>query len=177
MAIAAQAGAPTAAIAKEAGVSNGSLFTYFETKADLLNQLYLQIKAEAAEAASGGLSAKGDIRKRAQQSWARSLEWAMEFPQKRRVLVLLAVSDDVTQASKAEGHRIMAGVAARIDESRKNGPMRNAPLPFVVAIMNAIMDLDDGFHAPRQGERGETQQGRVRGAVARDCLNFCRFND
>ena len=29
--------APTAAIAKEAGVSNGSLFTYFETKADLLS--------------------------------------------------------------------------------------------------------------------------------------------
>ena len=28
-------GAPTATIAKEAGVSNGSLFTYFETKADL----------------------------------------------------------------------------------------------------------------------------------------------
>jgi AcrR family transcriptional regulator len=26
-------GAPTATIAKEAGVSNGSLFTYFETKA------------------------------------------------------------------------------------------------------------------------------------------------
>ncbi len=29
-------GAATATIAKEAGVSNGSLFTYFETKADLL---------------------------------------------------------------------------------------------------------------------------------------------
>jgi AcrR family transcriptional regulator len=33
--------APTATIAQEAGVSNGSLFTYFETKADLFNQLYL----------------------------------------------------------------------------------------------------------------------------------------
>ena len=30
--------APTAMIAKEAGVSNGTLFTYFGTKADLLNQ-------------------------------------------------------------------------------------------------------------------------------------------
>jgi hypothetical protein len=31
--------APTAMIAKQAGVSNGLLFAYFETKADLLNQL------------------------------------------------------------------------------------------------------------------------------------------
>jgi len=29
--------APTAMLAKEAGVSNDSLFTYFETKADMLN--------------------------------------------------------------------------------------------------------------------------------------------
>jgi AcrR family transcriptional regulator len=27
--------APTASVAKEAGVANGSLFTYFETKTDL----------------------------------------------------------------------------------------------------------------------------------------------
>jgi AcrR family transcriptional regulator len=32
---------PTALIAKEAGVPNGSLYTYFETKAELFNQLYI----------------------------------------------------------------------------------------------------------------------------------------
>lgn len=31
--------APTAGIAKEADIANGSLFTYFETKADLFNHL------------------------------------------------------------------------------------------------------------------------------------------
>ena len=42
--------APTAGIAKEAGVANGSLFTYFETKTDLFNQLYLELKMEMASA-------------------------------------------------------------------------------------------------------------------------------
>ena len=55
-------GAPTATIAKEAGVSNGSLFTYFETKADLLNHLYVELKAEMAAAAMDGLPTEGDIR-------------------------------------------------------------------------------------------------------------------
>ena len=50
--------APTATIAKEAGVANGSLFTYFETKADLFNQLYLELKAEMASAALEGLPAR-----------------------------------------------------------------------------------------------------------------------
>ncbi len=137
--------APTAAIAKEAGVSNGSLLPYFQTKADLLNHLYLEIKIEAAEAALGGRPPRDDIRKQAQYSWTRSLAWAMEFPAKRRVLALLTVSDDITAASKAAGHKIMAGVAAQIDQSRRIGPMRAAPLMFVVAIMNAIMDTTIDF--------------------------------
>ena len=43
--------APTARIAREAGVSNGSLFTYFATKADLLNALFLDLKVEMGAAA------------------------------------------------------------------------------------------------------------------------------
>ena len=137
--------APTALIAKEAGISNGSLFTYFETKADLLNALYLDIKSEAAEAALDGVSAKADARKQALQSWTGSLAWSTTYPAKRRVLTLLTASDDITPASKEAGHRIMAGVAAQIDQSRKNGPMKNVPLPFVVAVMNAIMDATGEF--------------------------------
>ena len=38
--------APTAGIAKEAGVANGSLFTYFEKKSDLFNALYLELKID-----------------------------------------------------------------------------------------------------------------------------------
>ena len=44
--------APTAAIAKEAGVANGSLFNAFPTKADLLNQLYRELKTEMATIAN-----------------------------------------------------------------------------------------------------------------------------
>jgi AcrR family transcriptional regulator len=43
--------APTMVIAKEAGVANGSLFTYFATKTDLFNQLYLELKMEMASGA------------------------------------------------------------------------------------------------------------------------------
>lgn len=137
--------ASTASIAQEAGISNGSLFTYFATKADLLNHVYLDIKAEAAKAALDGIPVKAEFRKRAQHSWRRSLQWAASFPEKRRVLALLSVADEITPASREAGHKIMAGVAAMIDASRKNGPMRNAPLMFVVAIMNGLVDATVEF--------------------------------
>src|ERR1700721_2365009 len=55
--------APTMVIAKEAGVANGSLFTYFATKTDLFNQLYLELKMEMA---SGAMTLPVDAEVRAQ---------------------------------------------------------------------------------------------------------------
>ena len=38
--------APTARIARTAGVAEGTLFTYFASKDELLNQLYLELKGQ-----------------------------------------------------------------------------------------------------------------------------------
>jgi AcrR family transcriptional regulator len=138
-------GAPTAAIAKAADVSNGSLFTYFETKAELLNQLYLEIKTEMAAASMDGLPVTGDIREQSFHMWTRWMHWAAADPDKRRALAHLGVSDEITPASREAGHRTMAGIAALIAKSREHGPMRAAPLEFVVAMMNALADTTIDF--------------------------------
>ena len=138
-------GAATAAIAKEAGVSNGSLFTYFETKADLLNELYVELKAETARAALDGLPIKSDIRKQVFHMWSHWLRWATSCSEKRRTLAHLGVSDDITAESRQTGHQTMAGIARLLERSRKNGPMRNVPLGFVVALMSAMADATIDF--------------------------------
>ena len=138
-------GAATATIAKEAGVSNGSLFTYFETKADLMNHLYIELKAEMAAAALDRLPTKSDIRKQALHMWSHWLRWATSCPEKRRTLAHLGVSDDITSGSRQTAHHTMAGIAKLLERSRENGPMRNAPLGFVVALMSAMADATIDF--------------------------------
>jgi len=138
-------GAATATIAKEAGVSNGSLFTYFETKAELLNQLYVELKTEMGAAALEGLPTQSDIREQMLHMWRHWSRWAASCPRKRRTLALLGVSDDITAESRQAGHQTMAGVARLLERSRENGPMRDAPLGFVVALMNAMADATIDF--------------------------------
>src|ERR1700732_1065267 len=82
--------APTAGIAKEAGVANGSLFTYFETKTDLFNQLYLELKTEMAAAAMEGVLAKAELRGQFYRTWRNWTNWALSFPDKRRALAQLS---------------------------------------------------------------------------------------
>jgi AcrR family transcriptional regulator len=138
-------GAPTATIASEAGVSNGSLFTYFPTKADLLNHLYLELKGEMATAALGDVSAASNVREPLLALWTQWLHWAVASPEKRRALAHLAVSDDITPASREAGHQAMAGIAKLLDRSRGGGPLCDAPLGFVLALMNALADTTVDF--------------------------------
>src|SRR5580693_10378746 len=105
--------APTAGIAKEAGVANGSLFTYFETKTDLFNELYLELKTEMASAAMKDLPTGAESREQLLHLWQHWMNWAVSHPEKRRALAQLSVSDEITPETLAAGHKTMAGVAGR----------------------------------------------------------------
>jgi AcrR family transcriptional regulator len=67
-------------IAKEAGVANGSLFTYFETKTELFNQLYLELKTEMASAAMKDLPMDAEPRAQLLHLWQHWMNWAVSYP-------------------------------------------------------------------------------------------------
>ena len=137
--------APTAGIAKEASVANGSLFTYFETKTELFNQLYLELKTEMATTAMKDMPEGADLREQLFRVWRNWTSWAVSFPEKRRALAQLSVSDEITPATRAAGHKTMASIAELLERMRANGPLRNAPADFVVAIMNSLADATMDF--------------------------------
>ena len=139
--------APTAVIAQEAGVSNGSLFTYFETKADLFNRLYLELKGGMASAAMEGVPAGAELRDQVFHIWSNWMGWAVSNPEERRALAQLIVSDEITPATRAAAHKTAAGMSELLERSRANGPMRDAPMGFVLAIMNSLADATIDFMA------------------------------
>lgn len=140
-------GAPTAGIAEEAGVANGSLFTYFETKADLFNQLYLELKAEMASAATKDLPEPAGPREQLFHVWKNWMNWTLAFSEKRRALAQLDVSDEITPATRATAHKTMARVADLLERGRADGPMNRLPMDFVLAIMNSVAEATMDFMA------------------------------
>jgi AcrR family transcriptional regulator len=137
--------APTAVIAREAGVSNGSLFTYFETKADLFNQLYLELKTGMAIASLDGFSTEAPVREQFSRMWSNWTRWATSNPDKRRALALLSVSDDIAQQTRVASHQAMAEVEGMLERVRARGPMQDAPSEFVGEIMNSLAETTMDF--------------------------------
>jgi AcrR family transcriptional regulator len=147
-------GAATAAIAKEAGVSNGSLFVYFDTKAALLNELYVALKAEMTAAISAGLDTGSEPREQVRRLWTQWLRWSTASPGNRRALAHLEVADEVTAGSRQTAHAAFGGIAGLLDRSRAGGPMGDAPLGFVLALLTAIAEatVDAVTRQPDQAE-------------------------
>ena len=137
--------APTAGIAKEAGVANGSLFTYFETKTDLFNHLYLELKADMASATLKNFPGSAELHEQLLHVWRNWMNWALSNPQKRRALAQLGVSDEITPENRAAGHKIMAPVADLLERARAHGPMRKVSMGFLVALMNSVADATMDF--------------------------------
>jgi AcrR family transcriptional regulator len=147
--------APTAVIAREAGVANGSLFTYFPTKADLFNQLYLGLKTGMAKASLEGLVAADPLRDQLSLLWSNWMLWATSDPSKRRALALLDVYEDIAPQTRAASHEAMAELAGMLERARANGPMQDTPMRFVVALVNSLADTTMDFMASDPANAGE----------------------
>ena len=79
-------GAPTAKIAQAAGVSEGTLFTYFDTKEELLNQLFLQIGEDLQQNLSSSFPKRGRPRERMQRLWDSLIQWGISNPVRHKAL-------------------------------------------------------------------------------------------
>src|SRR3984885_13997843 len=96
-------GAPTVAITSAAGIAEGSLFTYFKTKDELINALYRDIKLELADAMMSNFPRRAGIRNRFQHVWDRYVIWGVKNPTQQRVLQQMMVWSGLTEESKLAG--------------------------------------------------------------------------
>ncbi len=152
--------APIAAIAQEAGVSNGLLFVYFQTKADLFNQLYLDLKSEMATAALKGLPDKASLREKMSHVWSNWMGWAVARPDKRRALAHLQGYLELTPDTRMAAHKAMTGVGYLLRHMQSAGSLRNISIEFIVAIVNSLTEttmdfmINDPANARKHRETG-----------------------
>src|SRR5260370_12899354 len=96
-------GAPTAAITSAAGIAEGSLFTYFKTKDELINALYGELKLELADSMMSGFPRKQSVRHRLEHVWNGFVRWGVSNPDQQKVLKQIQFWGGLTQESKQAG--------------------------------------------------------------------------
>lgn len=147
-------GAPTVRIAKLAGVAEGTLFRYFPTKDDLLNELYLHIKQKMCDALAKKYVADAPLRYRAQALWDGYIDWGLANPEANKAVNQLTASGVVTQDTRDKGIALFpeTGIATGF---AANAAFVNLPAAFADALFLALASTTMEF-AARDSQNAET---------------------
>ena len=133
-------GAATSAISAAAGIAEGTLFTYFPTKDELINALYREIKLELADAMMSAFPRKKGMRLRLQHIWNQYVGWGIQNPLQQRVLKQVEVWNGLTRESKKAGSAPFAEIEAMIEEAERERIVQDLPRLFVQATMSALAE-------------------------------------
>jgi AcrR family transcriptional regulator len=140
------AAAPTSEISRRADIAEGTLFTYFRTKDDLINSLYREIKLELADAMMSDFPRKKNVRTRLRHVWDRYVNWGIANPKQRKVLAQLQVSEVLTKESRDAGSAPFVEFQTMIRDAIDGRVFRNdLPVELIskslAALVEATIDL------------------------------------
>jgi AcrR family transcriptional regulator len=138
--------APTSEISKQAGVADGTLFTYFKTKDDLVNALYRETKLELADAMMSGFPRKKSVRTRLRHMWDNYVNWGVANPKQRKVLAQLQVSGMLSKESVEAGSAPFVEMQNMIRDAIEQHILRgDLPIELISKMLGAsaeaTMDL------------------------------------
>jgi AcrR family transcriptional regulator len=163
-------GASTAAIAAAAGVGEGSLFTYFKNKDELLNFLYCEIKLDVANAMMSGFPRRVSVRSKLEHVWNRYVSWGVENPSQNRALRQIEMWSGLTDKSKAAGSAPFIEIRQMAEEAGEKRLLRDVPPELigvaVAALAQMTMELV-GTNPEKALEYRQAGFEMVWGAIAR----------
>ncbi|MCK9579848.1 MAG: TetR/AcrR family transcriptional regulator [Methanoregula sp.] len=128
-------GTPTSLISKEAGVATGTLFFYFKTKEDLIDTLYRQVKAEAAEAMCRGLDNEPDAKAKLLLLGRNAVAWGTEHHEKMKFMEFFAHSPFVSTTAQKEGMSRFLFMQDLIEEGIREGTIRDIDTGLLIFMM------------------------------------------
>jgi AcrR family transcriptional regulator len=152
----------TAAIAREAGTAAGTLFLYFPTKQELINELVLKIARDQSEAIRSLLNPSLTVRETFYAIWEGSLRWFMDHMDAYRYVQQVRDSGMIAESVVQETNETLSYYYEAIQKGWSEGMIKPYPAELiggilyqhVVAVMNLIRmqpDPDQQAMYIRQG--------------------------
>jgi AcrR family transcriptional regulator len=133
-------GVPTAKIAKEAGVSNGTLFNYFSTKQALIDGVCFSIAEKMAAEIFDDLDFNLDMEDIFFHVWKRYVYWAQRNLLRYRVLGLLKTSQIVSEDVLKRIDNFFAVIDETMAQGIKDKVIKDLPLDLLSEIACGQLD-------------------------------------
>jgi AcrR family transcriptional regulator len=149
-------GTATAKIAKDAGVANGTMFLYFPTKDQLIQELYLDIKEQLNHALFAEYNDLRTLKDRFHHIFQASVHWALVNVDGFKYIQMVHNSPYINQIDEGTLHKYINTHLQLIEEATKQNIFKNYPADFLFSLTsNHIFGLNQYLS---KGNFTQTQQ-------------------
>lgn len=148
--------APTSAISSAAGVAEGTLFTYFKTKDELINELFRELRKEI-DRELVGYPFTADPRTRLRFIWDRFLNLALKFPKRFQVLRQIRASGRLLKDAEAPNMTVMELLRAT-GEAAEIGGLQNVSAEYLALMFRAQAEATVEFIGAHRDLEAESRE-------------------
>ena len=160
---------PTSAIARRAGVAKGTLFVYFETKEQLLNELYLEVAAQYVRTIRAGFDPVVAQEARLRPFWFAFARWYLEHGAAATFMLQCEVSSVLTPETQARKVEMEAEIAKTffpaLVESVAGSPLRYVGYALIAGPIQVLAQMRDKGEIEITNELLEQTFARVERAL------------
>lgn len=132
---------PTSLISKTAGVADGTLFTYFATKDDLIHAVYVTIKAEVAEILMTDFERYPTVKDKFRHIWTGYIQWGVSHPQRFKVMQQIKTNYTLDPKVAAQASEPFAAVEQISHDSIASGLFHDYPVDYLGALMDTQTNM------------------------------------
>ncbi|PAB58627.1 TetR/AcrR family transcriptional regulator [Anaeromicrobium sediminis] len=132
-------GTPTSKIAKEAGVSNGTLFNYFSTKEELINTLYLEHITGCRDCVFKELNKDLSVKETMKYLWANAIRWHLKRPEMFKFMEQFAHSPYINNIGKEKKEELFRFAHGLVDKGISHGMFRYKNTKLICCCMEGAL--------------------------------------
>jgi len=143
-------GVATARIAKEANVSNGTLFNHFETKQVLIDSVYAHIKKVMGDEILSALDMELPSHDLFLDVWLSFSAWCRKHPLEKTALDLLKSSQLLTKKVKDEEHDAWSDIANKVTEGIDQKILTQVPVEIISLTSESMLNAVMGYAAAKK---------------------------
>lgn len=129
-------GTPTAKIAAEAGVANGTLFYHYKTKDDLVVDLYNKIRQENAGNIQAIINCDDFVSTKFRNVFLHSVNWAINNREKFYYIQQFNFSPHFSLVPAATLEQHTLGYAGLIAEGIRKKLLKQQPVSLIISMFN-----------------------------------------
>ncbi len=130
-------GTATSKIAQEAGVANGTLFQYFNTKDELVTALYVSVKEEMAKYIEKNTAKSDNVREVMKSQFLASLFWALDNAVKFKFIQQFHSSPYIGKVEQEIIQNQVKPHLTLIQNGIDKGLIKKLPVDFVYSLISS----------------------------------------